>query len=165
MASVTFKPSGSLSVIENYIGGPEQPNNNDNWRTLSDTVITYTVNPALSLMANYDYGHDTNAADGTSVHWQGVAGYLKYQANKYVALIPRLEYYNDASGFTTGVVQNLTDATVTLEVKPADNFIWRIEYRGDFSNQSPFTNSTGTLKKNQQLFMMGFLYNFSSKSS
>jgi maltoporin len=165
MASVTFKPSGSLSLIENYIGGPEQPNNNDNWRTLSDTVITYTVNPALSLMANYDYGHDTNAADGTSVHWQGVAGYLKYQANKYVALIPRLEYYNDASGFTTGVVQNLTDATVTLEVKPADNFIWRIEYRGDFSNQSPFTNSTGTLKKNQQLFMMGFLYNFSSKSS
>jgi hypothetical protein len=165
MASVTFKPSGSLSVIENYIGGPEQPNDNDDWRTLSDTVVTYTVNPALSLMANYDYGHDTNAADGTSVHWQGVAGYLKYQANKYVALIPRVEYYNDANGFTTGVVQNLTDATVTLEIKPADNFMWRIEYRGDFSNQSPFTTSNGTPKKNQQLFMMGFLYNFSSKSS
>jgi maltoporin len=165
MASVTFKPTGSVSIIENYIGGPEQPNNNDNWRTLSDTVLSYTVNPQVSLMANYDYGRDTNAADGSSVHWQGVAGYLKYQANKYVALIPRVEYYNDASGFTTGVVQNLTDATVTLEVKPADNFIWRIEYRGDFSNQSPFTNSTGTLKKNQQLFMVGFLYSFSSKSS
>ncbi len=54
---------------------------------------------------------------------------------------------------------------MTLEVKPADNFIWRIEYRGDFSNQSPFINSSGTAKKNQQLFMVGFLYNFSSKSS
>ena len=86
MASVTFKPSGSLSIIENYIGGPEQPNNNDDWRNLSDTVLSYTVNPQLSLMANYDYGHDTNATDGSSVHWQGVAGYLKYQANKYVAL-------------------------------------------------------------------------------
>ena len=112
MASVTFKPTGSLSIIENYIGGPEQPNNNDDWRTLSDTVISYTVNPQLSLMANYDYGHDTSS--GTSVHWQGVAGYLKYQANKYVAVVPRIEFYNDASGFTTGVVQNLTDATVTL---------------------------------------------------
>jgi hypothetical protein len=164
MASVTFKPSGSLSVIENYIGGPEQPNDNDDWRTLSDTVVTYTVNPQLSLMANYDYGRDTPAGTNASVHWQGVAGYLKYQANKYVALIPRVEYYNDANGFTTGVVQNLTDATVTLEIKPADNFMWRIEYRGDFSNQSPFTTSNGTPKKNQQLFMMGFLYNFSTKS-
>ena len=45
MASVTFKPSGSLSIIENYIGGPEQPNDNDDWRTLSDTVISYTVDP------------------------------------------------------------------------------------------------------------------------
>jgi hypothetical protein len=163
MASVTFKPTGSLSIIENYIGGPEQPNDNSNWRNLSDTVLSYTVNPQLSLMANYDYGHDT--ANGAGVHWQGVAGYLKYQANTYVAVIPRIEFYNDASGFTTGVVQNLTDATVTLEVKPADNFIWRIEYRGDFSNQSPFTNSSGTPKKNQQLFMVGFLYNFSTKSS
>jgi len=60
-------------------------------------------------------------------------------------------------------VQNLTDATVTLEVKPADNFIWRIEYRGDFSNKSPFVNEDGVAKKNQQLILFGFLFNFSSK--
>src|SRR5215831_3413962 len=88
MASITYKPTGSLSLIENYISGPEQPNDNTDWRNLSDTVLSYTVNPQLSLMANYDYGHDTNAANGLSVHWQGVAGYAKYQANKYVALIP-----------------------------------------------------------------------------
>ena len=109
MGSITFKPTGSLSIIENYIGGPEQANNNDDWRNLSDTVVSYTLNPQVSLMANYDYGHDT--VSGTSVHWQGVAGYLKYKANKYVAVVPRIEFYNDASGFTTGVVQNLTDAT------------------------------------------------------
>jgi Putative beta-barrel porin-2, OmpL-like. bbp2 len=178
MASITYKPTASLSLVENYIGGPEQPNNNDNWRQLSDTVLSYTVNPQLSLMANYDYGHDTLATPtlgfpaGTSVHWQGIAGYLKYQANKYVAVIPRVEFYNDPQGFTTGFTtglaggqgQNLTDATMTLEVKPADNFIWRIEYRGDFSSKSPFIDSTGVLKDNQQMFMVGFLYNFSTKS-
>jgi len=167
MASITYKPTGSVSLVENYIGGPEQPNDNSNWRNLSDTVLSYTVNPQLSLMANYDYGHDTNAANGLSVHWQGVAGYAKYQANKYVALIPRVEFYNDPQGFTTGFAggQNLSDATVTLEVKPADNFMWRIEYRGDFSSQSPFINSSGIAKSNQQLFMVGFLFNFSTKSS
>jgi hypothetical protein len=104
---------------------------------------------------------------GASVHWQGVAGYLKYQANKYVAVVPRVEYFNDPQGVQTGFLggQNLTDATVTLEVKPADNFMWRIEYRGDFSSQSPFINSSGVAKSNQQLFMVGFLFNFSTKSS
>src|SRR5947209_20091754 len=72
MASITYKPTGSVSLVENYIGGPEQPNDNSNWRHLSDTVLSYTVNPQLSLMANYDYGHDTNAATGTSVHWQEI---------------------------------------------------------------------------------------------
>jgi putative OmpL-like beta-barrel porin-2 len=175
MASLTYKPTGSVSLVENYIGGPEQANDNSNWRNLSDTVLSYTVNPQLSLMANYDYAHDTlgtpvptlNLPAGASVHWQGVAGYLKYQANKYVAVVPRVEYFNDPQGIQTGFLggQNLTDATVTLEVKPADNFMWRIEYRGDFSNQSPFINSSGVAKSNQQLFMVGFLFNFSSKSS
>ncbi|HET9833732.1 MAG TPA: porin [Vicinamibacterales bacterium] len=164
MASITYKPTGSLSLIENYISGPEQPSNNSDWRQLSDTVLSYTVNPQVTLMANYDYGHDT--ISGTSVHWQGIAGYLKYQANKYVAVVPRVEYFNDPQGFTTGIGpggQNLTDATVTLEIKPADNFMWRLEYRGDFSSKSPFQNADGVFKSNQQMFMFGFLFNFSSK--
>src|SRR5215470_14623162 len=164
MASVTYKPTGSLSLIENYIGGPEQPNNNSDWRHLSDTVVSYTVNPAVSLMANYDYTTDT--VNGSRATTQGIAGYLKYQANKYIALVPRLEFFHDPDGapWATGIPgQNLTDATVTLEVKPADNFMWRIEYRGDFSNKSPFINDDGVAKKNQQLILFGFLFNFSSK--
>ena len=163
MASVTFKPTGSLSIIENYIGGPEQPDNSRDWRHLSDTVLSYTVNPTLSLMANYDYTTDTVL--GSRVTTQGVAGYLKYQANKWVVVIPRVEYFNDPdrAPWATGQVQNLTDATVTLEIKPADNFIWRIEYRGDFSNKSPFLDDNGAAKKNQQEIVFGFLFNFSSK--
>ena len=162
MASITYKPTGSLSLIENYIGGSEQANN-DGWRHLSDTVLSYTVNPTLSLMANYDFTTDT--VGGARTTTQGIAGYLKYQANKYIAVVPRIEFFNDRDGapWATGIVQNLTDATVTLEVKPADNFIWRIEYRGDFSNKSPFVNEDGVSKKNQQMILFGFLFNFSSK--
>src|SRR5215472_5685286 len=164
MASVTYKPTASLSLIENYIGGPEQPQNNTDWRTLSDTVVSYTVNPTLSLMANYDYTTDT--VSGSRATTQGIAGYLKYQANKYIAVVPRLEYFHDPNGapWATGIPgQNLTGATFTLEVKPADNFMWRIEYVGDFSNKSPFINDDGLAKKNQQMILFGFLFNFSSK--
>jgi len=165
MASVTFKPTGSLSIVENYIGGPEQPGNSSDWRHLSDTVISYTVNPMVSAMGNYDFTTDT--VGGSRVTTQGVAGYLKYQANKWVAVVPRVEYFKDSDGapWATGIPdQRLTDFTLTLELKPADNFMWRVEYRGDFSNQSPFVNNDGAAKKNQQSIVFGFLFNFSSKS-
>lgn len=162
MGSVTYKPTGAVSIIENYIGGPEQANDSTDWRHLSDTVVSYTVNPTVSLMANYDYGRDT--VGGFVNTWQGIAGYAKIQANKWIAVVPRVEYFKDANALMTGTVQNLTDATLTLEVKAADNFLWRVEYRGDFSNQSTFTDDIGALKKNQQSITFGFLYSFSSKS-
>jgi hypothetical protein len=164
MASVTFKPTGALSIIENYIGGAEQPGNNSGWRHLSDTVVSYTVNPTVNVMGNYDFTTDT--VGGSRVTTQGVAGYLKYQANKWVTVVPRVEYFKDRDGapWATGIPdQRLSDFTLTLELKPADNFMWRVEYRGDFSNQSPFVNDDGIAKEKQQSIVFGFLFNFSSK--
>jgi len=162
MASITLKPTGSLTLIENYIGGPEQAGNSSDFRHLSDTVLSFTATPMVSLMANYDYGTDTIA--GVKNTWQGIAGYAKLQANKVVAVVPRVEYYNDKNGWSTGTPQNLTSFTLTLEVKAADNFLWRTEYRGDFSDTATFIPSTGAAKKNQQMLTFGFLYSFSSKS-
>jgi len=173
MASVTFKPTGALTLIENYIGGAEQPQSvviagSQPWRTLSDTVVSFTATPMVTLMANYDYGRDTlpGGLAGVVNTWQGIAGYVKFQPTKTFAFVPRIEFFKDADGFATGVAQNLTSATLTLELKPADNFMWRIEYRGDFSNNTPgpFTSSTGAPQKNQNMLILGFLYSFSSKS-
>ena len=109
-------------------------------------------------MGNVDFGKDGSSK------WWGAAGYLKYQATDVVAVVPRVEYLDDQAGFTTGIVQKLKEATLTLEIKPASNFIWRIEYRGDFSDQEVFSSDTGAAKKNQQSISFGFLYSFSSKS-
>ena len=162
MLSLTLKPNAATQIVENYIGGPEQANDNSDWRNLSDTVVSYTVNPMVSLMANYDYGRDTVA--NVSQTWQGIAGYAKIQATKIVAVVPRVEWYQDKNGFMTGTAQNISDATLTLEIKPADNFMWRIEYRGDFSDKAVFTQSVGAPVKNQNMLILGFLYSFSSKS-
>ena len=158
---ITYKPSGKLSIVQNYMAGPEQPGNNDDWRQLSDTTVSYSVTDALSLMANYDYGHDTIGGDG--VHWQGIGGYAKYQVRKWLALSPRFEYYDDASGFTTGVAQKLKDATFTVELKGTDTLLWRIEYRGDFSNRAVFRDSGDRENKNQQSIGFGVLYSFAGK--
>jgi hypothetical protein len=160
-AQITVKPTGSLSIVQNYMTGPEQPHSNDHWRQLSDSIVTYTVSPALSVMANYDYGHDEIA--GVAGHWQGIAGYAKVQANKWIAFSPRLEYYDDAAGLTTGAIQKLKEVTGTVELKATDTLLCRIEYRTDFSNQAVFQNSDGALKKNQTSIGVGVLYAFSIK--
>jgi Putative beta-barrel porin-2, OmpL-like. bbp2 len=160
--SITYKPAASVTVIENYMGGPEQNLNNSDWRHTSDTIVSYTVNPQTSLALNYDYGHDT--IGGASTIWQGIAAYLKYQPNTWLAVTPRYEYYKDRDGFTTGTAQNLQDFTLTLELKHKDGFLTRIEYRGDFSNAEYFIKNTTDIVKNQNEFTIGWVIAFSSKS-
>jgi hypothetical protein len=164
MGSVTFKPMSTVSIVENYIVGPEQGDTTDTehrWRNLSDTVVTFAATPTVNLTANYDYARDRIGT--TDVHWQGIAGYLKYQATKIIAVSPRFEVYDDANGATTGIVQKLKEVTGTLEFKPADNLILRVEYRGDWSDKTPFTDSNGKPTGNQQSIGFGAMYSFSGK--
>jgi hypothetical protein len=160
--SLALKPNSDLAVTVNYLGGPEQANDNSDMRNMLDVVATYTVNKMVSLAGNYDYGQDTVA--GSKVSWQGVAGYLRLQPVDWFALSPRAEYYNDANGFTTGVTQKVTEVTVTAEFKHKDGVIFRLEYRGDVSNAPYFVNNTGALVKNQSTFTAGMIYAFSTKA-
>ena len=160
-AQVVYKPAAALSLVQNYMAGPEQSGNNSSWRQLSDTIATVTVNPKLSLMFNYDYGTDVVA--GARTHWQGVAGYARIQPAKWFAFSPRFEWYDDAQGFTTGTVQTLKEVTGTFEVKPTDSFIWRLEYRTDLSNTPVFKTGGGGLKKTQTSIGMGVIYSFAYK--
>jgi hypothetical protein len=160
-AQVIYKPTPSLSVVQNYMTGPEQSDNNSDWRQLSDTIATVTVNPKLSVMFNYDYGTDVIA--GVRTRWQGAAAYTRIQANKWMAFSPRFEWYEDPQGLTTGTVQTLKEVTGTFEVKPTDSFIWRLEYRTDLSDAAGFKTASGALKKKQTSIGVGLMYSFAYK--
>jgi hypothetical protein len=158
---LTLKPSGKVSFIQNYMVGPEQAGTNDEIRHLYDATVSYAANDKLSLMLNYDFAKDS--VEGAGVNWQGVAGYLKYQANDKFAVVPRVEWFKDRDGFATGTAQNLKEFTLTLELKPASNFWWRIEYRGDYSDQAVFETDSGSFEKNQHSIGFGLIYAFSTK--
>jgi hypothetical protein len=157
-----IKPNAKWTITQNYMAGPEQLNNDHDWRHLWDTTVAYTISPAVSVMANYDYGMDRVA--GARVHWTGIAGYLHYQANKWLALTPRFEWYNDADGFTTGTRQTVDEFTMTSEQKIAGGLLTRFEYRHDFSDRPFFIRQPfDPLVKAQSTFTLGIMYAFSSK--
>jgi hypothetical protein len=162
LGSVTFKPNAKVSIVENYIFGPEQAGNSDDYRHLSDTIVSIAATPKVTFTANYDYAKES-IGNGTSVKWHGLAAYLKFQATPTVAFSPRFEWYNDVDGFTTGTAQKLKEITGTLEVKAADNLLWRIELRRDMSDQKPFLDDKGVPTGNQTSIGFGLLYSFSSK--
>jgi hypothetical protein len=160
--SVTVKPNGKLTVIGNYIVGKEQAAEADGGtRNLFDTVVTYAASPKLSVLGNFDYGHDK--VSGAGVDWYGVAFGAKYQYNDKWAFIPRYEIFKDADGFSTGTTQTLQEFTLTGEYKTPVGLLARVEFRTDFSDEKFFVKDSSALSKTQPMVIVGLVYAFSSK--
>jgi hypothetical protein len=162
-------PSKKFALTQTYLAGPEAPLANapdvsarDNWRHISDTVVSVYATDKLTLLGNFVYGSDADN-DGVRGHWTGFAGYFKYAFNNRFAFAPRFEVFNDKDGLRTGVAQTVKDITLTQEVRLLNNFITRFEYRRDFSNRRFFTNSAGVATDNQNTFTVGISYFFTNR--
>jgi len=160
--TAAWTPNAKWSFTQNYLVGPEQNNDNGNFRHLFDSVVTYSPNAKLSLMANYDYGHDHLTGAPASVHWSGIAGYIKYAPNANWAFVTRGEYFSDNGGTQTGTPQKLSEFTLTLQRMLASKIMTRLEFRRDMSDQDVFPYRTGLLKDAQNTVTLGMVYAFSS---
>jgi Putative beta-barrel porin-2, OmpL-like. bbp2 len=130
----------------NYYAGPENAGTNVGWRHLFDTTLLLTPSGKFNAYINYDYGQNRNAigdvvdgfVTGDLQHWQGVAVALHFQATSKWAFTPRIEYFSDPEGFSTGTSQDMKEFTITGEYKLLEGLMWRAEYRHDWSNQPTF---------------------------
>lgn len=117
------------------------------WRHLLDFVVSAEPVANLSLLANANYGTEgvrvgTSAAPAIdNQSWYGGMLTARYALTEIFAVAVRGEYLNDKSGAVTGftdpsglTVQNveMATATLTLEAMPTENFLIRLENRGDF---------------------------------
>ena len=160
----------------NYYGGPENPNTNTGWRHLFDTNLLLTPNSKVNAYINFDYGQNTLPTGVLTVtgrntgKWYGVAGALHIQPNSKWGVTPRLEWFKDRDGFSTGLPQDLKEVTLTGEYKMIEGLLARLEYRRDWSNQ-PFFQRGSTVNgitgfgtsKNQDTLSLGVLAFFGPK--
>jgi hypothetical protein len=158
--SFAWTPTKKVSLTETWFGGPGAvPSDLGNWRNLSDTVLTYTPTAKLTLTGNGDYGRvQFSKAQGNPKDWAGVAGYAKYQFNPLYALAARLEYFNDHTGYTTGVGQHVFEFTGTAERKFVRHLIARLEYRVDDSDKNFFNRGASRMASTQQTVMGGLIF-------
>lgn len=166
-AGLTFRASPALSLTVNYLGGPEQDDNNSNLRHAVNVMGTAKVTPDITLSACAEYGREaqvllaeTAGGARTDADWGGMAGYARYQATPRTAFTFRGEWFSDPRGARTGVGQQLAALTVTPEYKLTDHVVLRAELRRDWSNRDVFELSDGGFGRSQVTVALNGLFVF-----
>jgi hypothetical protein len=152
-AQLMVKPADPVALYVNYIGGPENADDNHSIRQVVDLVGTLTVNPVLSLGVNADFGTESGTSlvkPGENATWNGVAGYAKISTSTPFSLGLRAETFKDNGGTRLGIGEaRVNEFTVTPSFKFGSNLVVRAEGRYDTSDSAPFVDDMGIAKKNQ----------------
>lgn len=120
-----------LSVSQFYMGG-NQKSEGSGWRQLSDTILTLSPASRLRAYAEMLGGMEKRITSGYD-RWFGWATGWQFTPRERWAVSPRVEWYDDATGFTTGIAQRMTECTLTAEYRPSKFIMTRLEYRSDWS--------------------------------
>jgi predicted porin len=160
---VGFNIAENLTAAVAGIYGAEQDDRDGPKRWVIDVVSTFKPLPELTLVLNYDYGHedeviaiDTRLVDAA---WQGIALIAHYAFTEKFGLAIRGEYFDDKDGARTGTAQDLWEVTVTAGYKWVKNFETRLEYRHDQSDVRNFDRE-GRPAKSQDTISTEFIYRF-----
>ncbi len=160
----------NLTLYANGIAGPEQTEDDNDWRYVANLILEYAMNDQWTFVLDGGYGHeddvDTTATlvtasasviDGLAVisvdssdvvidesdaDWGWLVGYVRYQLDEKWALITRGEVFFDDEGARTGTDQALVGVTETLEYAINDNARLRLEGRYDHSDEDFFDEGT-----------------------
>ncbi len=143
-AQLSLTPIAPLSILLNWIGGPELGNDNHTNRNVFDLVAILKPAKTLTLGINGDYGREngTSAVNpGSDATWKGIAGYATLAVTDKFSVALRGETFHDVDGVRLGTGTNatLSEATFTPAYKFTNHVLLRGEVRYDNANQPILT--------------------------
>ena len=113
-ARIAYTPVARSGAIVNWLGGPQESDTvSSEFRHVFEALATVKVSDRVTLAMRRCLRHGTPPT--ATVAWGGVAVYGRYALSESSALSLRGEIYKDTDGFTTGLVQDLSEVTVTYE--------------------------------------------------
>jgi hypothetical protein len=161
-ASLTLIPVAPLTVLLNWIGGPEIANDNHTNRSVFDVVAILKPTSNLTLGVNGDYGTEdgTSAVNpGSDATWKGIAGYATLGVTEKFSVALRAETLHDDDGvrFGTGTRTTLSEVTFTPAYKLTNHVVLRGEVRYDKANQ-PILSKLATFSDKQTTVGANFIF-------
>lgn len=156
-----------LSFSFNGIVGPELPDDDDDLRTLYDTVAVWKATETFRLGLSVDVGRQELPSGGHAA-WQGVGVYGRCAPPAWrTAIALRAEYYDDEDGAISATPQTLREVTATVEHRPVETLILKLEGRYDRSTADVFAgnavDASGVVVRDQRdqlLFLIGVVAQF-----
>jgi Putative beta-barrel porin-2, OmpL-like. bbp2 len=148
-----------LGVTFSTFVGPELTGDNKDLRLFGDWVATYQASREWSLAASLDRGRQQLPGD-TNANWLAVSLWSRYTLDEQRAVAIRVESFRDPDNGITGSAQNLSEATLTYEYRPAPNLILKIEGRHDHSTAPVFAKSRNDTAGGQTLIVLGAVATF-----
>ena len=160
-AQVALTPVAPLSMLVNWVGGPELPNDNHTNRNVFDVVAILKTNSKLTLGVNGDYGVEdgTSRVDpGSDATWKGIAGYATLALTHRFSVALRGETFHDEGGVRLGTDTRatLSEWTLTPTCRFTDHVVLRAEVRHDNANQ-PILARRATLSDAQTTVGLNFI--------
>jgi hypothetical protein len=144
LGQLAWKMNDKLTLTLGTVIGPEQTDNNSDYRSVFDVIVAYAATDKLSFALNGDYGYESDAgADGDDAQWYGVAGYATYRVNPMFAVQGRLEWFEDPDG-ARGLDTTVYEATLGVNIKPfpdskyVSGLVFRPEVRYDYAGDAIF---------------------------
>jgi hypothetical protein len=130
-----------LLVLSAY-AGPEQPLNDDDWRTTFDATGVVKLG-MMDIWVQANIGTEENAGPDGSATWTGLGVQPLFHINEQLALGARAEVFSDNDGARTGVDQTLFNLSVTPAYTVTRNLILRAEGRVDVSSEDVYLDTDG----------------------
>jgi hypothetical protein len=133
--------AGPSTLTFNTFFGPELDNDNGDWRYFGDVVWQLDVGPATALAISADAGLQQRP-NLSAATWHGESIWVRQKLSSRWAAALRAELYRDSDGLISGVAQTLVEGTLTLEYRPWDILLLKLEGRYDHSTAPVFNAST-----------------------
>jgi hypothetical protein len=147
-------PSEHINLGLSFITGPEQDDENKNFRTVFDSDLTIKLIPRLLIGAEFNYGHEENVPGLGDAKWIGGLLALHYDLTDVVGFTFRFDIFDDRDGAR---LPNDNPA-VTSQTRHAFTFAptfalakgvgMLVEFRYDKSNHDVFAKENGNLTDN-----------------
>jgi hypothetical protein len=160
---LTVVPVAPVSLIFNYIGGPEKADTNGYLRQTYDFIASWKVVDALTLAINGDYGVENGASlvtPGKNAVWKGLAGYAIASLPNKFSLALRGETFKDEGGtrLAAGSAATVSEFTLTPSYKVGDHFLVRSDVRFDHANVPLFIKDAGTATNKQRTITFNAIF-------